>query len=228
MTEFEAARREERSQGVRGLLPPIPTPFLDGKVDFDGLDRILEYLGDHVHGVLLGGSVGELPSLSLDERLALIRHLGAYRNSGKSLAVSIADNSIDHSRRLAEAATEAGADYLMVSCPSYFMNTGPMLEEYFGHLSGFADVDLCLYDNPAASHTTLSLGDVERIRRAAPRMTAIKVTDTSLGKVAAVKDATTLTVFSGEDAVLWNQLSDGADGAMVALPLIYAAETWQM
>ena len=32
---------------------------------------------------------------------------------------------------------------------------------------------------------------------------------------------TSLTLHSGDDAVLWNQLVDGAHGAMVALPLFY-------
>jgi dihydrodipicolinate synthase/N-acetylneuraminate lyase len=51
-------------------------------------------------------------------------------------------------------------------------------------------------------------------------VTHIKVTDTAIDKVAALRQATDLVICAGDDAVLWNQLSRGVDAAMVALPLI--------
>ncbi len=47
------------------------------------------------------------------------------------------------------------------------------------------------------------------------------MTDLTLGKVAALRTRTNLTVHCGDDAVLWNQLTEGPHGAMVALPLFY-------
>ena len=47
--------------------------------------------------------------------------------------------------------------------------------------------------------------------------------------MAALRAATCLVVLAGDDAVLWNQLARGAEGAMVALPMIApeaAAELW--
>jgi dihydrodipicolinate synthase/N-acetylneuraminate lyase len=44
---------------VQGLLPPIPTPFADGRLDVRSLHTMLDHIGPHVDGVLVGGSVGE-------------------------------------------------------------------------------------------------------------------------------------------------------------------------
>ena len=145
------------------------------------------------------------------------------------LAVSISDNSIEYSRELAYAAGELGADVAMVSCPNYFTNDSAMLEAYFAALSDFTPCDLCLYDNPIASHTTLSIQDIVGLTVAAPRLTHVKVTDTSVDKVAALREATDLQVLAGDDAVLWHQLTRGAQGGMVALPMIYpdrASRIW--
>jgi 4-hydroxy-tetrahydrodipicolinate synthase len=214
---------------LTGLVPPIATPLRDGSLDLPSFARQIDYLAAHVSGYLVGGSVGEVPSLTLDERVSLMREAARCRPAGHSLAVSVSDNSIVNSRRLSEIAGEVGADALMLSCPNYFANSLDMLIEYFGAVGEFADADICLYDNPLASHTVLSVADIASIAQAVPRVTHVKVTDTAIDKVAELRAATDLVILAGDDAVLWNQLVRGVDGAMVALPMIApeaAAELW--
>jgi dihydrodipicolinate synthase/N-acetylneuraminate lyase len=214
---------------VTGFVPPIATPLLDGRLDLPSLERQLDDLADHVAGYLVGGSVGEVASLTLEERETLMRTCAA-RGSTHRLAMSISDNSFEHSRRLAAAAGEAGADLVMVSCPNYFTNGRDMLVDYFGRLGEIVPTDICLYDNPAASNTSLTVADIAAIAEAVPRVSHVKVTDLALDKVADLRAATSLVVLAGDDAVLWNQLERGAEGAMVALPLIYpevASGVWR-
>jgi 4-hydroxy-tetrahydrodipicolinate synthase len=205
---------------LTGFVPPIATPLRDGALDLESLGRIIDHLAEHVSGYLVGGSVGEVASLTRDERVALMREAARRRPAGHTLAVSISDNAIANSRQLSDAAGEAGADVLMLSCPNYFANTRQMLIEYFGAVGEFASADICLYDNPLASHTVLSIADIASIAAAVPRVTHIKVTDTDIDKVAELRAATDLVILAGDDAVLWNQLARGVDGAMVALPMI--------
>jgi len=206
---------------VTGFLPPIVTPMRDGRIDVASLGRQLDYLHDHVAGYLVGGSVGEVASLTIAEREELMRACAAHAGGTRRLAVSISDNSIEHSRQLAAVAAEINADLMMASCPNYFANDRAMLIEYFGALAEMAPIDICLYDNPIASHTLLSIADLAAIAEAVPQVSHVKVTDTSIEKVAALREATDLIVHAGDDAVLWHQLSRGAEGAMVALPMIY-------
>jgi 4-hydroxy-tetrahydrodipicolinate synthase len=233
VSETDLATRSKPSGGdarVTGFLPPIATPILDGKLDLASLTRELDYLADHVAGYLVGGSVGEVASLTLEERVTLIHACADHVQGERALAVSISDNCVEYSKRLADVAGETGADVVMVSCPNYFTNNLGMLVEYFGALAEFVPTDICLYDNPIASHTQLSVEDIQAIADAVPRVSHIKVTDTAIEKVAALREATDLVIHAGDDVVLWHQLSRGADGAMVALPMIYpecASAIWR-
>jgi dihydrodipicolinate synthase/N-acetylneuraminate lyase len=214
---------------LTGFVPPIATPFRDGALDLKSLSRLLDHLAEHVAGYLVGGSVGEVPSLTLEERATLMRAAAGRRPAGHSLAVSISDNAIANSRVLSDLAGEVEADVLMLSCPNYFANDLPMLIEYFGAVGEFASAEICLYDNPLASHTLLSVADIKAIADAVPRVTHVKVTDTAIDKVAALREATDLVICAGDDAVLWNQFVRGIDAAMVALPMIapeVAASMW--
>lgn len=233
MSQTDLTTRSQPGQEevrLTGFIPPIATPMLDGKLDLSSLTRQLDYLADHVAGYLVGGSVGEVSSLTLDERETLIRACADHVQGERSLAVSISDNCLEYSRRLADAAGQAGADVVMVSCPNYYSNSTRMLVEYFGALAEFVPADICLYDNPIASHTLLSVEDIATLAEAVPRLTHIKVTDTAIDKVAALREATKLVILAGDDVVLWHQLVRGADGAMVALPMIYpevASAVWR-
>ena len=75
----------------------------DGALDLASLARLIDYLAEHVSGYLVGGSVGEVPSLTLEERVdaSCARRRGGVP-AGHSLAVSISDNAIVNSRRLSE------------------------------------------------------------------------------------------------------------------------------
>lgn len=230
-TTDRARRPDPGAAGVRvtGFLPPIATPLLDGRLDLDSLRRELDYLADHVAGYLVGGSVGEVASLTVEERETLMRACAAHVDGDRALAVSISDNSIEVSRRLASVAGEVGAELVVVSCPNYYANSREMLVEYFGAVAEFAPADICLYDNPYASHTPLSVETVSALAEAVPRLTHVKVTDTAVEKVAALRESTRLVVHAGDDVVLWHQLSRGAEGAMVALPMVFperASSLW--
>jgi 4-hydroxy-tetrahydrodipicolinate synthase len=220
------------SRSVVGLLPPIVTPFQDGAIDHKSLERSLDDLTGYVAGVLLGGSVGEAPSLTVDERSELVRTVARRREAGVfDLAVSIGDNSIENTRRLLDVAGEVGVDLVVVSLPNYFANSVAMLEHYLGAIAEMSPVDLCLYDNPVANHTPLTVAEIATLAASVPRLTHVKVTDTALEKVAGLRAATDLVIHAGDDAVLWHQLARGVDGAMVALPMLYperAAEIWRL
>ena len=209
---------------VTGLVPPIVTPFYGGRLDLESLQRVVEYVGPVVSGFLVGGSVGEHPSLSLDERIALIRAVARYRRPEHTLVASVADNSIEHSIRLAQAAEEAGADLLIASSPNYYAATVPMVSAYLQTLAAHTSRELCLYDNPLATHITFSVADLKVLAETVPRLTHVKVTDPAPEKVAGLRRETSLIVHAGEDAVLWRMLTRGAHGAMVALPMIYPQE----
>ena len=54
-------------------MPPIATPFRDGSLDLPSLARLIDYLPGHVSGYLVGESVGEVASLTIEERAIVTR-----------------------------------------------------------------------------------------------------------------------------------------------------------
>jgi dihydrodipicolinate synthase/N-acetylneuraminate lyase len=219
---------QQSKPSLAGIFPPIPTPFQDGRLDLDSLRRMLDDLVGSVDGVTVGGSLAEAASLSITERETVIRTVANHLDRDRALVVSITDNSLEQTRRLSDVAGECDAALLMLSCPNYFENDRPMLEAYFSAVADFASADLCLYDNPLASNTTLSVDDIVAIQLAAQRITHIKMTDNTMDKITQIRSRLDATIFCGDDAVLWHHLLTGAEGIMVSIPMVYPERTARM
>ena len=72
-----------------GSLPVIPTPFYNGKIDFDSLLKLFEHLFPELDGCTLCGSTGDAVSLSLGERLELMKFAARNTPAGKAIVVGL-------------------------------------------------------------------------------------------------------------------------------------------
>src|SRR5262245_30874118 len=109
------------SLSLSGLLPPLTTPFdPTGAVALDWFaENVRRLAGEPLTGYVVGGSNGEFSSLTLDERVNLVRT--ARRVAGPRLVLAGAGMestraTIDLTRRMADA----GADAALVVTPGFF------------------------------------------------------------------------------------------------------------
>ena len=87
---------------LQGNIPVIPTPFLNGAIEYDGLDRLLEHTVEAVDGYVVCGSTGEAPALTCKERIDIVRFLAQRMPAGKELVVKHPDQKQTGQTRKAE------------------------------------------------------------------------------------------------------------------------------
>lgn len=206
---------------LRGSLPVIPTPFHEGKIDFDSLLRLFDHIFPELEGFTLGGSTGESVSLSFTERVELMHF--AVRNAppGKTVVAGLTHTNLGEMTELARQAATLGVSAGLVPCPYYFPNSFPMVLEFFKALDRASDLELVIYDNPVYTKTVLSAENLLMILDACPRVTAVKMTDHDLDKITALKHNREVTVFSGDDVVAFRSLLLGVDGSMIIAPSVF-------
>src|SRR5215207_11647720 len=58
---------------IEGCLTALVTPFRDGKIDFDGLAKLVDWqIEQGVDGIVSVGTTGESATLDVDEHVAVI------------------------------------------------------------------------------------------------------------------------------------------------------------
>ena len=122
--ESGALRRGGESGSViGGLLPVIPTPFLDGSFDKVSMRRFLDQFLPCLDGYTLLGSTGEAPSLTTTQRMEIAEWALKATPLDKAVVVGVSHTSLDDSIRLAQHAESIGATGVLCAAPYYFANT---------------------------------------------------------------------------------------------------------
>lgn len=208
---------------IRGSLPVIPTPFYKGEVDYESLLKLFEHLFPALDGYTLCGSTGESVSLSMEERLELMDFAARHTPPGKTIVVGLTHTNLNDMTRLARHAEQLGIAGGLVPCPYYFPNSFPMVLEFFRAVDRASGLELVLYDNPISTKTWLRAEELFTLIDACPHLNAVKITDLNLSKITALKKNRDVSVFSGEDAVVFRSLLLGVDGSMIIVPGVFPA-----
>jgi 4-hydroxy-tetrahydrodipicolinate synthase len=205
---------------VEGILPVIPTPFLDGRFDPTSFERLLDHMLGSVDGYVLLGSTGEAPSLTRDERCAIAEFALQRTPADKAVVIGITHTVQAEAVELARHAQAHGAAATLCAAPFYFVNTPAAVLSYLEAIDAALEIELVFYDNPAATKTVLAATDVVEWSNELEHLNAVKLTDHDLNKVVVWQEAG-LRVMAGDDPIAFRYLAAGVDGAMLIVPAIF-------
>jgi 4-hydroxy-tetrahydrodipicolinate synthase len=106
---------------LRGVLTAMATPFDEsGAVDTAAARRLAAHLLEHgSHGLVVGGSTGECPTLTDGETVEILRAVRKEVGDEVPLVVGTGTNDTRHSCELTKMAADASADASLVVVPYY-------------------------------------------------------------------------------------------------------------
>jgi len=202
---------------MRGSLVAIVTPMsVDGSLDLASWDRLLDFhLSEGTDGIVIAGTTGESPALTLEEIEELTRRAVARCGGKIPLIVGAGTNSTASTVARTRALSGLGVDGIMLVTPYY---NKPPQEGLYRHFMAAADasaVPVVMYNVPSRTAVDLQPATVARLARH-PRIRALK--DAS-GNLARVRDLLAVcpadfSVLSGDDATSIDWIGAGAHGVI--------------
>lgn len=194
--------------------PPTPADP-DGRVDTEGLGRLLERLCEAgVSSIGLLGSTGIYAYLTREERLRAVRAAVECVRGRVPLVVGAGALRTDHAVDIARDAEAAGVDALLLAPVSYTPLTQEEAYQHFLAVAKATRLPLCIYNNPGTTHFTFSrellqrLSDMETIK--AVKM-PLPVDGDLQGELALLREKTDLAIGYSGDWGAAEALSSGAD-----------------
>ena len=134
----------------QGVYPALLTPFTkDDKLDLPLFEKNLEaQYKAGVHGVIIGGSLGEASTLQVAEKKELVQV--AKNKVGEKIPVilNIAEASTTDAIAQAKLATNWGADGLMLLPPMRYKSDDRETATYFKSVALSTDLPIMIYNNP--------------------------------------------------------------------------------
>jgi 1-pyrroline-4-hydroxy-2-carboxylate deaminase len=210
-----------------GVLPAVTTKFReDGALDHDEMARCFQLQMDAgCDGLIVCGSLGEGPMLTLEERLDVLKTARSVA-SGKPVLMTVATPSTQEACTLAKASAKAGANGLMV-VPSLVYHTDE--KETVATLRAVAqagDLPVMIYSNRVAYRVDVTPQIMEELA-ADPRFVAIKESSDDIRRTTEIFNrlGNRYAVLTGVDNLAFEALVVGAVGWVAGLGLAFPKET---
>jgi len=213
----------------KGVMPAVTTQFTaNDELDLDLFKvNIKAQLEAGVHGIVLGGTLGEASTLTDEERRILTRETVAFVNGKVPVLMNIAEQTTKAAIHLARTAEEDGAKGLMMLPPMRYKASDAEVVEYFKAVAKSTSLPIMIYNNPVDYKIEVTLDMFAELLKTCPNIQAVKESTRDTTNITRIKNrfGNRLAIMTGVDTLALESLILGADGWVAGLVDAFPAET---
>jgi 4-hydroxy-tetrahydrodipicolinate synthase len=203
---------------IEGLWLPLITPFRGGDLDEPSLRRLTRhYLAQPVDGMVLAATTGEGLTLDEEETARLVTTVAAEVAARIPVYLGLSGSD---TRKMVKALARTASwpiDGYLIACPYYTRPSQDGLYRHFAALAGETARPIMVYNIPY--RTGVNLGN-DTLLRLAELANIVGVKDCCVDQAQSFDLTRTkpegFAVMTGEDALFYGALAQGADGGILA------------
>jgi dihydrodipicolinate synthase/N-acetylneuraminate lyase len=205
----------------KGVFPALLTPFDDkDQVDLAMYEKNLTAQVDAgVSGIIIGGSLGEASTITVEEKEQLIKFSVAHLGGNIPVIMNIAEGSTREAKRQASLARSWGASGLMLLPPMRYKSDDRETVTFFMDVAKSTELPIMIYNNPVDYKIEVTL-DMFAELSTLPHINAIKESTRDVSNVTRLKNrfgdrfadglvAGLVDAFPKETVVLYNLVKSG-------------------
>ena len=213
----------------KGLGVALVTPFTqNGAVDFAAVARIVDNLIEGgVDYILVLGTTGETPTLTTDERKALILFVRDRVAGRVHLMVGVGGNC---TREVVECLRKwdlSGYDAVLSVNPYYNKPNQEGLYQHFKAIAEASALPIMLYNIPGRTGVNMAPETIARLAQECSNIIGVKEASGDLAQMAQIKALLPddFLLISGDDGLTVEVIKRGGVGVISVLANAYPAET---
>ena len=212
-----------------GLGVALVTPFTEnGAVDFAAVAKIVDNLIEGgVDYILVLGTTGETPTLTTDERKALIRFVRERVAGRVRLMVGVGGNCTRDVVATLRTWDLSGYDAVLSVNPYYNKPNQEGLYQHFKAIAEASPLPIMLYNIPGRTGVNMAPETIARLAKDFPNIIGVKEASGNLEQMERVKALTPsdFLLISGDDGLTVEVIKRGGVGVISVLANAYPAET---
>jgi len=215
-------------RGLRGSIVAIVTPMLeDGSLDLPGLRTLIDWhVAEGTDGIVIVGTSGESPTVTVDEHKLLIKTAVEYAAGRIPMIAGSGGNSTVEAIALTDYAKQVGADASLQVVPYYNKPTQEGMFRHFSMIAERVDLPMILYNVPGRTVADMSNETILRLAQV-PGIIGVKDATGNLDRgIQLVKHAPSgFSIYSGDDATATALILMGAHGN---ISVTYVVQPWPL
>lgn len=211
-----------------GVMPAVTTKFTDDdQLDFKAFKKnITAQLKAGVSGIILGGTLGEASTLTLEEKENLVIATLEMVKKKVPVIINIAEQSTKEAIKVVRRAEELGANGIMLLPPMRYKATDRETVVYFKEIAKNTSLPIMIYNNPVDYKIEVTLSMFEELLLV-DNIQAVKESTRDISNIIRLKNkfGNRLKILCGVDTLAFESLVNGADGWVAGLVDAFPAET---
>jgi 4-hydroxy-tetrahydrodipicolinate synthase len=211
-------KNQDMIEKLKGLGVALVTPFTNsGEVDYPALDRLVDYVIEGgVDYLVVMGTTGETPTLTLPERVAVLRAVKACNAGRLPLVVGVGSNDTARVVELIDQTNLDGVDAILSVTPFYNKPSQRGLFEHYKYIAERSPRPIILYNVPGRTGVNMEAETTLRIARECPNVVAIKEASGNLEQIRSVIEGAPegFLVISGDDSLALPIMKAGGVGVI--------------
>lgn len=149
-----------------GVSAAVTTPFKNDEVDYDSLERHLNFLKDNnIQAFIMNGTTGESSTLTADEKKESLKVALKVADGDIPVIAGTGTNNTKTTIEESLAAQKLGVDGLLVITPYYNRTTQEGAIKHFTTVADAVDLPIILYDVPARTGMTITADTVAELSK---------------------------------------------------------------
>ncbi|MBM6785399.1 4-hydroxy-tetrahydrodipicolinate synthase [Collinsella tanakaei] len=204
-------------RNLQGSIVALITPFnADGNVDYDSLEKLIEFHIDAGTDALLPlGTTGESSTMTHEEDNDVVRfvvehaagRIPVIAGSGSNCTQTMLEKSLMYQ--------QLGADGLLLITPYYNKSNEEGIYQHFKTVADAVDIPCIMYNVPGRTGCSISVRNVERLAEH-PNIMGIKEASGSIAYASDIAHCLgpEFKMFSGNDDMVVPLMSLGASGVI--------------
>lgn len=199
---------------LQGCGTALITPFKDGAVDYKSYESLINrQVENGVDFLVALATTGETPTLSLDEKIELLK---ITKKSGLPVVVGCGSNSLNGTLENMSKLESYGVDYWLVVVPFYNKPTQEGQYQYFKAVSQASNKPIIIYNVPGRTGANMTAETCLRLAAECPNIVGTKEASGNYSQVSEIlrNRPEGFSVLSGDDDMTFAFMATGAQGVI--------------
>lgn len=204
----------------------LVTPFNENGVDYDCLEKLIEFhIENKTDALIICGTTGECSTMSMEEHCSVMKFCAEKADKRIKMIAGTGSNDTSTAIYLSKFAEDCGYDGLLLVTPYYNKATQKGLCEHFGAIAKSVNIPIILYHIPGRTGVTISFSTFKYLDENYENIVAVKEATGDVAFAAKLKAGTNLGIYAGNDDIIVPIMSLGGLGVISVVANILPEET---
>ncbi len=212
----------------KGVYPALLTPFTQNdEIDLPMFEtNLAAQLEAGIHGLIIGGSLGEASTITATEKQQLVECARNYVDRKIPVILNIAESSTSDGLKAVANAQKWGADGIMLLPPMRYKTDDRETVTYFKTIAKSTSLPVMIYNNPVDYKIDTHPALFDQLTEC-QNISALKESSRDVTNLTRMKNrfGNRFKILCGVDTLAMEELCLGADGWVAGLVCAFPKET---